>query len=86
MAAAADPSRPMSPARRARLVESLTYVVRALEVVSCVTDAPVEPAAEDSWLLGTPVDDGRLEAFGERWGCARQVARLADLLRAAPAA
>jgi 5'-3' exonuclease len=81
MAAAADPSRPMSPARRTRLVASLDYVVKALTVVTCVDDAPVEPAEEDSWLLGTPAEDGRVEEFGQRWGCSRQVARLAEVVR-----
>lgn len=81
MQAAADPARPMTPARRARLVENLTYVLAALQVVRCVDDADVQPADPDAWLLGEPVTDGRLEAFGERWGCSRQLQRLADLLR-----
>ena len=83
MAAAADPARPMSPARRARLVDSLTYVVKALEVVTCVADAPVDPADPDAWLLGTPAAGDRLTAFGQRWGCERQMTRLAGIVRRA---
>lgn len=83
MAAAADPSRPMSPARRARLVDSLTYVVTALEVVTCVADAPVVPADPDAWLLGTPAPEAELGSFGRRWGCERQVTRLAEIVRRA---
>lgn len=83
MAAAADPSRPMTPARRKRLVGSLTYVLAALEVVGAVDDADVVPPGTDDWLVRGPDDDDAVAAFGERWGCARQMSRLADLARAA---
>lgn len=83
MAAAADPSRPMTPARRAKLVGSLTYVLAALQVVSGVHDAEVVPAATDDWLVRGPDDDDAVAGFGERWGCARQMTRLAELARAA---
>lgn len=85
MAAAADPSRPMTPTRRAKLVASLTYLVQAMTVVRCVDDADVVPASADDWELGTPADDGSLEAFGERWGCRRQLERVAGLVRDARA-
>ncbi len=83
MTAAADPSRPMTPARRAKLVGSLTYVLAALQVVSGVDDADVAPAATDDWLVRGPADHDAVVAFGERWGCARQMGRLSDLTRAA---
>jgi 5'-3' exonuclease len=81
MAAAADPPRPMSPARRSRLIGSLTYLTAAMQVVTCVDDVDVVPATTDEWLVRGPADDAAVEAFGERWGCARQMARLADLAR-----
>jgi 5'-3' exonuclease len=83
MAAAADPSRPMTAARRARLVGSLTYLNAAMTVVTCVDDADVVPAGTDEWLVRGPADDDAVAAFGERWGCARQMARLAALARVA---
>ena len=81
--AASDPASTLPKGRRTKLLESLEYVLAAHQVVRCVDDADVRPPAADDWLLGTPAEQDRLDEFGERWGCARPLSRLAGLLREA---
>lgn len=81
--AAADPASTLPAGRRAKLLDSLEYVLAAHQVVRCVADADVQPADPRSWLLRAPARADELESFGERWGCRRPLERLAGLVRVA---
>ncbi|MFC5379682.1 5'-3' exonuclease [Aquipuribacter nitratireducens] len=71
-----DPDSSLSRARRARLAEAADYLHRALRVVRCVDDAPLEPDDLAGLVLGPEPDPAATDAHAERWGLTGAVGRL----------
>lgn len=80
LAASAGQGSGLSPARRARLLETADYIARARQVVTCVRDAPLEPDDLAALLLGAEPDPAATDAHAEQWGLTNAVARLRKAL------
>jgi 5'-3' exonuclease len=77
-AAAADPSSPLTPAQRKRLVDATAYLAVAPKVVRVATDIPLPEV--DPTLPTEPADPAALEALAARWGLGGSLHRLVDAL------
>ncbi|WP_336921232.1 5'-3' exonuclease [Aquipuribacter sp. SD81] len=71
-----DPDSSLSRGRRAKLADAADYLHRALRVVRCVRDAPLDPDDLGRLVLGAEPDPGATDAHAQRWGLASAVGRL----------
>jgi 5'-3' exonuclease len=71
-----DTGSSLSRGRRAKLADAADYLHRALRVVRCVDDAPLQPDDLPGLVLGEEPDPAATDAHAERWGLVSAVGRL----------
>lgn len=76
LAAVRDPASTLSRGRRTKLADAADYLHRALQVVRCVDDAPLEPDDLPALVLGEEADPAATDAHAGRWGLTTAVGRL----------